>query len=286
MRLAHPAVLYWYNCQAADLYDEHAAAYGHEFEHMGSRVTQDSGTLDISAAAHTRPAKRRHLARTIIIGIVIVLACCIGAYAYMLLNSMNTMKGDMQQISADYKTLATQTITGDATQANAAAVAITEHVGKVQAQANSWVWNVAAALPVYGEDVGIMRTLVQVSNDLANQVAVPVTEKYSVLLADKVIDADGNLDAAKLVMKAGEVSDMVITLQDAKAVVAQCDQTVNELPPAHFQELNDSIVSAREGMDSLDKTFQTIDPLLTKASQLEESVTALLNQLSAFGISL
>lgn len=247
----------------------------------------EQSTSTLHSAHHMEGrAKRHHPVRTTIIVIVVVLACAVGGYAYALTTSMNTLKTDLKQMSADYKTLTTQIVASNASGANSTAIAIASQVDKVQTETNSWVWNVAAAVPVYGEDVKTMRTLVGVSNDLADQVAVPVTEKYSALLADGVIDGSGNLDAGKLVAKVGEVSDMISVLQRAKTVVTQCDQTVKNLPVSHFEELNEGIASAREGVDSLNTSFQAIDPMLQQAGQVEESVTSLLYKLGDLGINL
>lgn len=233
-----------------------------------------------------RAGKRHHPVRTTILAILLLAIVAAGTYAYLLNRSMNTVRDDMKTMSVDYKTLTTQILSNDATGASATAQSISATVTKVQTETDSWVWRVAANAPVFGQDVKIMQSLVGVADDLASKVAVPVTKQYSVLLEDGVIGADGSIDASAVVLKAGEVSALVTTLTNAKQVVAQADQTVNGLGASHFQELNDGVASAREGVDSLNKTFEAIDPVLTSANQLANDVTALVQKMSSWGISL
>ena len=220
--------------------------------------------------ADGRP-KRRVL--PMILALLLVAVVAYGAWFGLSVQRVRTLIGDAQQsYAAMQKDIEAQDY--DAALKDARAAATT--AGQLESELDGVQWDVAAVLPVLGTDVSVARTLGDVSASFSNDAVIPVLDAWDTLMASGVI-TDGSFNVQALGAKADQLSSLVHALEDAGAVSSTCINNLDNLPTAHFDELNQAAEKLRSAVSSADEALDSMSGALTVAAGISDLVSGLLN---------
>jgi hypothetical protein len=119
-------------------------------------------------------------------------------------------------------------------------------------------WNIAAALPVLGDDVKIAREMSSIAGRLADEAVSPLFDQWDSIT--QTLSGDGGLnyvERASALLE--ELPKFAKTITHAKQVVYECEERANSLPVAHIDQLNDAASELKETMESIADMLRVFD---------------------------
>lgn len=216
--------------------------------------------------------------RRAIIAIIAVLVALCAFYAVALGGSIRHLQDDADSLTDEYGAIEKQLAANDVDGALESAKGAVATSDQMKAEAGTWQWDIAACIPYYGQDVSTLRTLLDVSDTLANDAALPVVQSYRNATDNGVIAADGTIDAWELAKHADEVPALLQSVRDAGDVVSQCSRTVSGLPPARTSELAKIVAFAQTNLSDLNDVFAMISAI-TSVDAMADTAKGLLGSL-------
>lgn len=207
---------------------------------------------------------REHVAACIAIAIVVVLLIACACFALALKGSIDGAVGCSEKLVAEYDALKDSISATDAAGIREHASAAMQAADELDAQTDTPLWGAAQALPYYGEDARIARTLARVNARIAHEGIEPVASAYAGLLESAAADTGGSISPLLLALHADEAAQLVSALADAKPAVAEGAAEIDALDHAHFGELDAAITAARDVLDPLAKAYDALDALLAQ----------------------
>lgn len=225
-------------------------------------------------------SKSKHTVRNVIlVCLALVLVVVIGFGIWLgtsvkrvddLLDQANDSYVSMQQSIEDQDYASA---VEDAREAAATTVALQEELSGTQ-------WDVAAHLPIAGQDVSVARTSADVSSHFASDAVVPILDAWDELSADGLTE-DGKVDLGKIGDKIGQLTALVHTLQDAGAVVEDCSAQLDGLPTPHSERINTYVDSLRSALAKTQKTMDSLEDVLSFYTNIESFVNGIISPTDA-----
>ena len=190
--------------------------------------------------------KRKHTARNVVIALLIVVIL-IGGFAgftgYTLYNSAMSVKAEASEVMSNINDLKDQVLSENPEQANATANKIAKSAASMKDETSGWAWTVASFVPVYGGDVGKVRELSNVFDDLAKNAIVPLVGEVSqVSLKNLVVDGVINVDLA---------NKLVSSLNSAAPIISRSYDKLEAMGSAQLEQINEPLETARSALSTL-----------------------------------
>lgn len=186
----------------------------------------------------------------VILFILFVVGGVGGFTGYTLYNSAKVVKADASAVMKDLSDLKSQVTSDDPSQANATAADISKHAKAMKEETGGWAWTVASYVPVYGEDVAMVKELSDILVDLSDNAVVPLMGEVS-QMSLKTIFADGaiNVDYSK---------KLVAAVDNAAPVINRCATKMEAMGDAHLEQVNEPLQKAKSYLDKLDTMAQFV----------------------------
>lgn len=232
---------------------------------------------ELRRARHLRHAGgRSHDVRPgrVIAFFLVIIALLLVALGVSLKTSADRAKSITDRITADYATLQSQLASADSSGARTTVQSIATECADLKVEVSGIQWEIASKVPVYGEDVEKVRALASVAQKLSGDAAVPVVNAYCTLIDDGIVTADG-FDQSKLTTFVGDVSNLLVTMQESKTTVDECASTLDGLGTAHDAQLNGAISTTRSDVDDLASALDSINPVVTGADKMSSIIEML-----------
>lgn len=186
--------------------------------------------------------------------LLVALAGIGGFFGYKLYNSAKSVQEDARVAMSAVDTLKDTVMSGNAEALNQTVSNITVSAHNIHDEVNTKLWEYATYIPVYGEDIKSVRTLADVLVDLSDNALAPIASNSSVLSLSSLL-ADGSVNVGLLQSLSG-------TLNEAIPVITRSADTVNALPEAHIDKVNDILAKVKDklgtGAEALDKVQQIL----------------------------
>lgn len=186
--------------------------------------------------------------------LLVALAGIGGFFGYKLYNSAKSVQEDARVAMSAVDTLKDTVMSGNAEALNQTVSNITVSAHNIHDEVNTKLWEYATYIPVYGEDIKSVRTLADVLVDLSDNALAPIASNSSVLNLSSLL-ADGSINVGLLQSLSG-------SLNEAIPVITRSADTVNALPEAHIDKVNDILVKVKDklgtGATALDKVQQIL----------------------------
>lgn len=220
--------------------------------------------------------KKAGVAGKVVLVIVLALIVAVGVFAGMAYSSYQRIMPLASQIEASAATIEERAqaydvdgVTSELTQVNSALDGIAAELG-------GGVWDVAACVPVLGEDVRGARTLVAVGQDVMASIVMPVSDVAQTLpsgvldsLGKGLVGAATGVTGELVLSGASDVANalagidgMVETLRAAGSRLDADAQQLAALGDFHFAELNQARDELAGVVDDLRSVLDQISPAL------------------------
>lgn len=197
--------------------------------------------------------------------VLALLLLALVAYGVVILLSIQQIRTDAHEALECFHTYEACMEQGDFTAAVDALDAVAENVGQIDAEANSWKWELAMATPILGEDVRAARSASSVANSLANEAILPVVDQGGEAFAAFSNVDFTNLEAlGELIEQEGSrLATLKQTVKDSHEAAKTCVEDVNAIPQTHFKELNELVDDLKETSEETEEYLGQIDGILS-----------------------
>lgn len=213
--------------------------------------------------ANRQSGSERHTGRTvaIVIGIIVALVLVAGATTgVMLYNSAMTVKAEASELMAQAASLKDSLKNGDSDGLASSVDTIVEKTALINAEVHTPLWDVAALIPVVGEDIKSVQTLGRVATELVNEALVPVSSSLSGMKLSDIIQ-DGSINV-------GLIQALSSSLDGAMPVIEASIDTIAELPEAHVPQIAEVLGSVQEPVREARGMIENIKPILDVLPQM------------------
>lgn len=209
-----------------------------------------------------RRPRRRHTLLKVIIALLVL---AIAAYVFVMWRSVVRLSTLLASAEESYQSAMACVEDSDYDGAMARARDAAASVGSIRDELAGTQWDIAAAIPVVGDDVDIARQMAGIADTLMDDALIPVLDGWDNLSQSGIVGEDG-FDLARIGEAITQVHDLSSALITASAVVDECRAQADALPTSHFEQLNEAaaelqgaIASADEQLDGMADTIELVD---------------------------
>ena len=197
----------------------------------------------------------------VIVGVLIALVLCCAVTGGLLARSAISVKSRASQVIDQARVLKKALKDGDATALDASLSEITDGITYIDSEVHSPLWNVAAILPVVGDDIKSVQALGTVSVELVNDALIPVANSLSgVKFSDLIQDQTVNLPV---------VSAFSSAIVNAAPAIKNASASISELPEPHLPQV-------KAIFDKVGKPLTAAGELITKVEPFVELLPQML----------
>lgn len=150
---------------------------------------------------------------------------------------------------------------------------IADYVAEIEEEFNGWQWDVAAGVPVLGEDVRCGKGLAQITDELINEALIPTLTEAEDLVGGVSSSDFTSIEAITSLWteKSEQLKALANDISKARSSVSDCRKRIDELPKSHFAGLNDLVSGVKNAIVEVDTLFDKFD-LGKQFSSLWESL--------------
>lgn len=220
--------------------------------------------------------KKAGAAGKVVLVIVLALIVAVGVFAGMLYSSYQRIMPFASQIEASAATIEERAQAYDVDGVTSELAQVNSALDGIAAELDGGVWDVAACVPVLGEDVRGARTLVAVGQDVMASIVMPVSDAAQTLpsgvldsLGKGLVSATMGVTGEFVLSGASDVANalagidgMVETLRAAGPSLDADAQQLASLSDFHFAELNQARDELAGVVDDLRSALDQISPAL------------------------
>ncbi len=234
--------------------------------------------------------EKRHggVAVKVALGVVVALVVAAGAFAAMLWGSYRRIMPLASQIESDASSLEDAFESYDVDAATGLLSSIDTSIDGIASELSGGVWDIAAALPVLGDDVRGARTLVGVGQDVMDTTVMPLSDAVRGIssaglsaLGMGLRDAlTGGATAGLSLSSADDIAGSLAsvdgaleTLRSSKTALDADAQTLSGLGTFHFDELNEAREQLLDVVEELDGVISQVTPVLEGYASAKSSVS-------------
>ncbi|WP_315107613.1 DUF4012 domain-containing protein [uncultured Microbacterium sp.] len=191
--------------------------------------------------AESRPKKKRWWIWALAVVILLGLLAAGAFVAKRVYDQAMAVRGHLELSMTEVREVQRAVLAGETGAATAAAARLSQHTDAAVAGTKGRAWSFAEAMPFVGDDLGAIRTVAEVTDQLATDVVGPA----SALSLASLLPKDGGLDLASVAQLSGVFSQMDAGIDDSIAAVAAIDQAA--LIPqvaSGVKQLDDALLEA------------------------------------------
>ncbi len=208
-----------------------------------------------------RSSRKKSKAPVIALAVVLVLVAALaggGVFAFVSARNLKSQASEvMQNVSAISDAVSSQ----DYAAASQAAQRVASLAGEMDQELSSPIWTIASLVPVYGQDVSSVRTLVSSFSGVANDALVPLTKTLEANPVDSLISSDKTVNVPAVVQ-------LLDAVQDAAPAMQTCADAVASLPQLHISQLEELVSSAKSKISQVNGAFQSAADFAPLASSV------------------
>lgn len=244
--------------------------YAQGFSRAGSRFDRSGGSSSTPAGGdpYGSPRPRSHRRRSTILAVIgaivamlVVVAVALGVYAFGLYQSYQRIMAQVNEATSVVEPLKEALKSGDTDSLSAVSSTVTDAVHAIDDELGGTNWQVAERIPIVGQDVATVRTLVDVATDLVDNALAPVVASVSGLhLSELMVNGAVNVGLIRQVSSA---------VQNATPVIERLAQTVSALPEPRigrlqgiFSQANDALALANGAVGGINEILPYLPQML------------------------
>lgn len=202
--------------------------------------------------------KRRRKAPFVALGIILTIIVAVGIAGFNLYSSARGLQSQASAAMSDISAIQDAITANDYDSAATGAKQLTSRAGAIGEELSSPLWEAAALVPVFGEDIASVKTMVNALASVSSDALEPLTAALQAAPPSALVSADGAIDVAAL-------QTLLDAVESAAPAMQACADTIDALPDMHISQLQPTVQSAKEKVSSANDLFQqasTFAPIL------------------------
>ncbi|WP_302756100.1 DUF4012 domain-containing protein [Collinsella intestinalis] len=230
-------------------------AYTQEHPSMGNGGTR--GPLNHSPY---EPQKKKGKIIAIVVSLILLGIIAFGATTgFFLYKDAKNLKAQAGTLISEVKSMKDYLKEGEGEQLNATAGTVADQITSMRDTVNGPAWTIASFVPVYGNDIKLVRGIMEQVDVLAQNAMLPACEQLEDFkLGNMLSDGAVNLPMLK---------ELISTIQDVEPVVSSSIDAIDALPEPHIGNIRELMGKLLEPMDSAKTVLSNINeiaPLLPR----------------------
>lgn len=176
-----------------------------------------------------------------------------GATGFFLYKDAKGLMAQSKTLIEEVSAMKTHLKEGEGDQLNATAQDVAGQISSMKDTINGPAWTIASMVPVYGDDVKLVRGLLEQADILADDALLPACEQLADFkLSELLSDGSVNIDM---------LESLISTLQDVEPAVSSSIDAIDALPEPHIGKL-------KSAMDTFKKPMQSAKGVLSNINEI------------------
>lgn len=231
-------------------------AYTQEHPSMGNGGTR--GPLNHSPY---EPQKKKGKIVAIAMSLILLGIITFGATTgFFLYKDAKNLKAQAGTLISEVKSMKDYLKEGEGEQLNATASTVADQIASMRDTVNGPAWTIASFIPVYGDDIKLVRGVMDQVHILAQDAMLPAcTQLEDFRLSNLLSDGAVNLPMLK---------ELISTIQDVEPVVTSSIDAIDALPEPHIGKIKTLMDKVTGPMASLKTVLSNINEIAPVLPQM------------------
>lgn len=220
----------------------------------------NGGTRGPLSHSPYEPQKKKGKIVAIAMSLILLGIIAFGATTgFFLYKDAKNLKAQAGTLISEVKSMKDYLKEGEGEKLNATASTVADQIASMRDTVNGPAWTIASFVPVYGNDIKLVRGIMEQVDVLAQNAMLPACEQLEDFkLGNLLSDGAVNLPMLK---------ELISTIQDVEPVVSSSIDAIDALPEPHIGKIRELMGKLLEPMDSAKTVLSNINeiaPLLPR----------------------
>ena len=218
--------------QQSNTYQQQERAYAtatHGGSAYGTAQASSTGSA-YSADGGSNPKKGKGKIIGLVVGLVILAIVAFGGTTgFFLYKDAKNLQAQAGTLISEVKSMKDYLKEGEGEQLNATAGTVAEQISSMRKTVNGPAWTIASFIPVYGNDIKLVRGMMEQADILAQDAMLPACAQLEDFkLGNLLTDGAVNIEMLK---------GLITTIQDVEPVVISSIDAIDALPEPHIGKI-------------------------------------------------
>lgn len=215
------------------------------------------------SACSQNAASKKGKGKAIAVVVSIILLALVafgGTTGFFLYKDAKNLQAQAGTLISEVKSMKDYLKNGEGEQLNATAGTVAEQIASMRDTVNGPAWTIASFIPVYGEDIKLVRGVMEQADILAQDAMLPTCAQLEDFkLGDLLSDGAVNLPMLK---------ELIATIQDVEPVVTSSIDAIEDLPEPHIGKVKELMVKVTEPMATAKSALSNINEIAPLLPQM------------------
>lgn len=214
-----------------------------------------------SAGGDPEPRKGKGRAIGLVVGLAILAIVAFGGTTgFFLYKDAKNLMAQSSTLISEVKSMKDYLKNGEGEQLNATAGTVAEQIASMRNTVNGPAWTIASFIPVYGDDIKLVRGMMEQADILAQDAMLPACAQLEDFkLGNLLTDGAVNIEMLK---------GLITTIQDVEPVVVSSIDAIDALPEPHIGKIKSLMDKVTGPMDTAKSTLQRVNGILPILPQM------------------
>lgn len=197
----------------------------------------------------------------LVVGIVILAVVAFGGTTgFFLYKDAKNLQAQAGTLMSEVSSMKDYLKNGEGEQLNATAGTVAEQIASMRDTVNGPAWTIASFIPVYGDDIKLVRGMMEQADILAQDAMLPACAQLEDFkLGNLLTDGAVNIDMLK---------GLITTIQDVEPVVTSSIDAIDALPEPHIGKIKSLMDKVTGPMDTARGVLKQVNGILPILPQM------------------
>ena len=214
-----------------------------------------------SADGGSNPKKGKGKIIGLVVGLVILAIVAFGGTTgFFLYKDAKNLQAQAGTLMSEVSSMKDYLKGGEGEQLNATASTVAEQIASMRNTVNGPAWTIASFIPVYGDDIKLVRGVMEQADILAQDAMLPACAQLEDFkLGNLLTDGAVNIEMLK---------GLITTIQDVEPVVVSSIDAIGALPEPHIGKIKSLMDKVTGPMDTAKGTLKQVNGILPLLPQM------------------
>lgn len=249
--------------QQSNTYQQQSRAYAAGGSSGSPYGTAQAGSARsaYSAGGDPEPKKGKGKVVALVVGLVILAIVAFGGTTgFFLYKDAKNLQAQAGTLMSEVSSMKDYLKNGEGEQLNATASTVAEQIASMRDTVNGPAWTIASFIPVYGDDIKLVRGMMEQADILAQDAMLPACAQLEDFkLGNLLTDGAVNIEMLK---------GLITTIQDVEPVVISSIDAIDALPEPHIGKIKSLMDKVTGPMDTAKGALEQVNGILPILPQM------------------
>lgn len=249
--------------QQGNLYQQQGRAYTSAGRGGSAYGAAQASSARSARSANGGPEPKRGKGKIIglVVGIVILAIVAFGGTTgFFLYKDAKNLQAQAGTLMSEVSSMKDYLKNGEGEQLNATAGTVAEQIASMRDTVDGPAWTIASFIPVYGDDIKLVRGMMEQADILAQDAMLPACAQLEDFkLGNLLTDGAVNIEMLK---------GLIATIQDVEPVVISSIDAIDALPEPHIGKIKSLMDKVAGPMDTAKVALKQVNGILPILPQM------------------